>query len=144
MRRADAAQRSVRVAGEGDRGLGFEIVADPNAPSLSPSPRPTGFWPTVRFIAQTRKGIGTMMSALSSGFVAAVFMVGITVSYWQGKLTPDAYWARLQIVGGGLTAVWTLLGMIYVGGTAYEDGQEKAGPKTVAVASSESTTTDPK
>lgn len=71
-------------------------------------------------------------------------MIGLTVSYCQGKLTPNLYWTKLESVGGGLTAAWTALGLAYVGGTAYEDGQQKAGPKNISVATSDASTAESK
>lgn len=123
-------------------GLGFEIVADPNAsnaPSL-PTPSPSGW----QRILKSSKVIAASAVAGAATLISIVYMIGLTVSYCLGKLTPDLYWTKLQVVGGGLTAAWTLLGLAYVGGTAYEDGQQKAGPKSISVASSDASTADPK
>lgn len=89
-------------------------------PVPPPPPRPTGMGPTIRFMAQTRKGLATIYVTI----VATVYAAAMTVSYFQGKLTPDAYWDKLNKPGGAIVAAW----LIYTLGTSYEDGQEKKRP----------------
>jgi hypothetical protein len=88
--------------------------------------RPTGFWPTVRHMGQSRRGIAAMVATV----VGTVHALGLMASYFQGKMTTEVFFDNLKIVGGYVGGAWAL----YQLGTAYEDGQEKAGPKNINAA----------
>ncbi len=96
----------------------------------SPSPNET-FWSTLRRIGRTRKGAAAIIATV----IGTVYAFALTVSYFQGKLSPDMYFTKLQLDGGAITAAW----MLYIGGTAYEDGNKGGMTQTVEVNPSGST-----
>lgn len=78
------------------------------------------FWTTVRRIARTRKGVAAIVTTI----MGSLYAFALTASYFQGKLDRDIYWTKLQVTGGVISAVW----MVYMSGTAYEDGQKNSPP----------------
>lgn len=87
-------------------------MSDPPLP-----PRPQGLGPTLRFIVQSRKGIGAIVATIT----ATGYALALTVSYWRGTLPAAQYWDMLQAPSKAIVAAWSL----YVLATGYEDGREK-------------------
>ncbi len=80
-------------------------------------PAPTALSSMVR----TRKGLAAIFATI----VGSIYAVALTVSYFQGKSTPDAYFTHLQAAGGGVMAAWGL----YMFSVATEDAGTKVQPK---------------
>lgn len=87
------------------------------------APPPT-FWSTVLRIASSRKGVGAFVTTA----IGSVYALGLCVSYFQGKLTPDSFFTHLQTAGGVVTAGW----LFYIGGTAAEDMSAKRAPSSLS------------
>lgn len=69
-------------------------------------------------IFTSRKGIAAFAAVLF-GLIAAI---GLTVATVMGKLTWDAYFTRLEVVSGTVTAALA----VFIIGTAHEDAAAKS------------------
>lgn len=72
-------------------------------------------------VATTRKGAYSLITAVFATVSGFIFCIAMTASYFQGKLTPDVYWTKLQVAWGVVGTAWTIVVGIYMGSTAYED-----------------------
>lgn len=74
-------------------------------------------------LVKSRKGL----AALFATVVGTVFAIALTVSYFQGKFTPDAYFTHLKGAGAGVMAAWGL----YLWGVSNEDAAQKSSPQSI-------------